>query len=462
MRKHLSKSIFGLWIPVLAFLAAYPALHGCAADRLQETGERTVVVIDPGHGGDNRGTIENNHEEKYMNMITAQAMYEELCLYDDVEVYLTRTADTDLTLEKRAAFAKEKDADFLFSLHFNASENHEMFGSEVWVSAFAPYNSYGYQFGHEVLSSLQEQGLLIRGIKTRLGSKGNDYYGIIRESVALEIPAVIIEHCYVDEERDDGYCNTEEALRALGRTDATAVAKYLGLKSTSLQVDYSGFQLAEADESSVQPATRNDATPPEICELSFVSADYERGILSLNVCAADYDSTLIYYDYSLDGGITFSRREEWPQTDALAGYYPDSFTLNLQIPSGVKPEVVVRAYNQYDLYGESNCYQSPEVFQSAASETLTAAMDSSAVPSGEGVSASTQETASSKEVIQYVADSGVEEGEVSFLTFLKLCLVIVIFLFVLLLVSQTIAYRKRRRLRLQRRKDAGERRNQSR
>ena len=32
-----------------------------AASRLQETAEKTVIVIDPGHGGENRGTIENNH-----------------------------------------------------------------------------------------------------------------------------------------------------------------------------------------------------------------------------------------------------------------------------------------------------------------------------------------------------------------------------------------------------------------
>ena len=173
-----------------------------AAPRLQETSGKTVIVIDPGHGGENRGTIENNHEEKLMTMTTALAMYEELLLYDDVEVYLTRTEDTDMSLKERAAFAQSVDADFLFSIHYNASVNHEIFGSEVWVSSVSPYNGYGYQFGYEFLSDMKDMGLTIRGVKTRLGSKGADYYGIIRESVALDIPAVIIEHCHVDEERD--------------------------------------------------------------------------------------------------------------------------------------------------------------------------------------------------------------------------------------------------------------------
>ena len=109
-----------------------------AAPRLQETGEKTVIVIDPGHGGENRGTIENNHEEKYMTMTTALAMYQELLLYDDVEVYLTHTDDVDMSLKERAAFAQSVDADFLFSIHYNASENHELFGSEVWVYYVSP------------------------------------------------------------------------------------------------------------------------------------------------------------------------------------------------------------------------------------------------------------------------------------------------------------------------------------
>ena len=127
-----------------------------AAPRLQETSGKTVIVIDPGHGGENRGTIENNHEEKLMTMTTALAMYEELLLYDDVEVYLTRTEDTDMSLKERAAFAQSVDADFLFSIHYNASVNHEIFGSEVWVSSVSPYNGYGYQFGYEFLSDMKD------------------------------------------------------------------------------------------------------------------------------------------------------------------------------------------------------------------------------------------------------------------------------------------------------------------
>lgn len=429
----------------------------CAAPRLQNTGEKVIIVIDPGHGGENQGTIENNHEEKLMTLTTALAMYEELSLYDNVEVYMTRTEDVDLSLKERAEFALSVDADFLFSVHYNASLNHELFGAEVWVPLEAPYNGYGFQFGYEFLSDMREKGLLVRGVKTRRGNDGLDYYGILRESVEREIPAVIIEHCHVDEARDAYYCDSDEKLREFGRADAEAVAKYFGLKSSALNVDYSDYQLAEATADSPVRMTQIDDTEPDLCLLDFLEADYENGTLSLAVSAADYDSPLLYYSYSTDGGRTYSVREAWPDTDTLTGIYPDTFTLNLDIQPGTAPEVTVRAYNQYDLYTESNPYVSPQVFPSQPKE-------------GEGSPGQNSEddNNTSLEIVPVGAGGSAVKGDpkdgkgVSFLVFLELSLAFAVFLLILVVVSQCAIRRSRRKKRLQRRKEAGNTRNQKR
>ena len=230
-------------------------------------------------------------------------------------------------------FAQSVKADFLFSIHYNASENHEMFGSEVWVSSVPPYNGYGYQFGYEILSDLRELGLLIRGVKTRFSSKGEDYYGIIRESVNLGIPAVIIEHCHVDEARDAVYCDSDEKLQEFGRMDARAAARYFGLKSSALGVDYSQYSLAEANTDSIVKETENDTTKPDMSRVTYSGA--EDGSLTLTVTAADDDSPLLYYSYSLDGGKTFGPREAWPGSDTLTGEYEESFILHIDRKSVV-------------------------------------------------------------------------------------------------------------------------------
>lgn len=457
MLRFFQKMTAGL-LAAFCFSIILPSPEAYAASRLQDTGEKIVIVIDPGHGGENLGTIENDHEEKSMTMITAQAMYDELLLYDNVEVYLTRTDDIDLSLKERAEFAKKVNADFLFSIHYNASLSHELYGSEVWVSAFAPYNAYGYQFGCEFLTLMRDKGLFIRGVKTRLGEKGNDYYGIIRESAALEIPAVILEHCHVDEAHDADFCSDDDKLREFGRADAVAAAKYFGLKSSVLQVDYSGYSLADAEEDKCVSVTVKDGTEPDVCQLEFVSADYEKGDLTLTVSAADYDSALLYYSYSLDGGDTFSTRIPWPESDALTGYYPDTFTLNLKITSGVKPEVIVRAYNMYDLYTESNPYKSTQTFLYTVS--------------GEGEGSETDlrldADADGEDMVILPVNAAVEDppDDPGFLTFLKLSLIFVILLLILVILSQVIAYHSKRKRRLQRlaqhKNDDGEIRNQHR
>ncbi len=454
----IKKCIYRFAVLAAAVLLWLPAVKAEAASRLQDTGDKLVIVIDPGHGGDNRGTIENNHEEKFMTMTTALAMYEELQRYDNVEVYLTRTEDVKLSLKERAEFAVSVDADFMFSIHYNASANHELYGSEVWVSSVAPYNGYGLQFGHEFLSEAREMGLLVRGVKTRLGDEG-DYYGIIRESVALNLPALIIEHCHVDNINDTDFCDTDEDLKAFGIADATAVAKYFGLSSSELNVDYSGYALTEASATSLNSITKNDDTEPDVCQISLKQEDYEAETVTLEVTAADYDSPLMYYSYSLDGGKVFSERETWPGCDALAGTYTDTFTLDLKVPANVTAEIILRAYNSYDLYTESNLLTRPKVVTDEKENASQGGQDAADFSKEPPASSETKELPGTT-TFRPAMSENVEEQEVSFLIFLKLCLVLVAVLFVIVFVSQLFSYRKHKKRRRQCKNEFGNSKNQ--
>lgn len=428
-----------------------------AADRVQDYGEELVIVIDPGHGGSNGGTTSGHTIEKEMTMVTAMAMYEDLTKYDNVQVYMTHTEDIDMDLKQRAEFAQSVNADFLFSIHYNASEYHTMFGSEVWVSCVTPYNAYGYQFGHLYLEHMQEKGLFIRGVKNRLNEQNEDYYGIIRESAALSVPAVIIEHCYVDEERDAEYIENKEDFAELGRTDALAVAKYFGLKSSQLGVDYSAeaanLQPAEADK--LVPSTILDKTKPDVCEIELVECDYETGDVQITVRAADYDSPLIFYCYTINGGADWSRLEAWPGCNTLTGEYTDTFQLNLQIPLGRRPNIAVKAFNIADLELKSNTLRFDQTFAAPKEEK-----DSEVTVSGNELSVeatpATQpvehehKTVGTTTFMPVYNELEEEEESVSVMTFLKLCLVLVIILFFIVLTSQMVHYHKRKKRRQRR------------
>lgn len=327
-----------------------------------------VVVIDPGHGGlrgeSDDGAINGNIVERHINMIVAKAMYEELSKYNGIKVYLTHDSeDVSMSLRARSEFAKSVNADFLFSIHFNASELHGKYGSEVWIPSIGSYYVAGYQFADIELNELSQMGLFIRGIKTRIGDDGDEYYGIIRENEWRGINAVIIEHCYVDNKEDRRYIvneNTEndnaendnaenvniENLEKFGKLDATAVAKYFGLKSTELGVDYSDYK--KLDVAEPQERVYPDNTPPEKCSiyLKYIG----NNSITFSVSAKDSDSYINYYSYSLDGGKTFSELKIW--NDKRSSEDTIEVTLSdINVDIG---NLIVRVYNRDDISSDSN------------------------------------------------------------------------------------------------------------
>lgn len=303
--------------------------------------DNIVIVIDPGHGGENLGAQVGNIVEKDINLKVATAMYKHLLYYDGIEVYMTHDTDEGLSLKKRAVIAKEYHADYMISLHFNASENHNLYGTECWVP-FDNFYEETYTMASYFIEELTGVGLYNRGIKTRLNDDGKNYYGIIRESEARDIPCLLVEHCHLDNANDEGYYETDARLEELGVLDAEALAKYLGLSSKKLGTDYSDYAL---DVTIPLSENTRDKTGPNECALTVKEYDKATGKLQMILTAREEDSRLLYYDYSIDGGLTYSER--FPMTT-------ESVEFSLELEDGTIPNLVARAYSLNDAFTESN------------------------------------------------------------------------------------------------------------
>lgn len=88
-----------------------------------------VVVIDPGHGGPEPGSKGNGILEKNLNLLIAQKV-RAILLKNNINVFMTRNKDEYLNkntrlvreeLISRAQYANSVNADFLISIHTNAS-----------------------------------------------------------------------------------------------------------------------------------------------------------------------------------------------------------------------------------------------------------------------------------------------------------------------------------------------------
>lgn len=99
----------------------------------------TRIVLDPGHGGSDGGAqgLSGAVNESQLNFALAVAIKNEL-ERRGATVYLTRTGDTDITLEERKAFSRVNDADIFLSVHCNASVNTSKRGTAVYY--FRPFS----------------------------------------------------------------------------------------------------------------------------------------------------------------------------------------------------------------------------------------------------------------------------------------------------------------------------------
>ena len=219
-----------------------------------------VVVLDPGHGGKDSGAVGvNGVYEKNLTLKIAQYCKAELEQYNGVTVYMTRTDDTypggtgdaAADLDNRVAYAKNKGADVLVSIHLNSTGTGSANGAEVYF----PNSSYRPEIGNEGMNLAQKVhdelvslGIHGRGIKIRNTENGSiypdgspsDYYGLIYRAKKAELPAIIIEHAFIDNPSDyNNFLSSDEKLQKLGIADATGIAKTYGLsKGASIRVEH--------------------------------------------------------------------------------------------------------------------------------------------------------------------------------------------------------------------------------
>lgn len=94
----------------------------------------SIVVIDPGHGGPDSGSVAGGLVEKRLALALAQALKAELERRLGARVFLTREADVAVSEDQRAEAANRVRADFVLSLHFDAVPGTRAHGVTAWCA----------------------------------------------------------------------------------------------------------------------------------------------------------------------------------------------------------------------------------------------------------------------------------------------------------------------------------------
>ena len=107
-------------------------------DSVRETGaspsDKRVIVLDPGHGGVDPGTIGvNGIHEKDVTLAFARELKTRLQASGGYHVIMTRDADVFVKLRDRVAGARRVEAELFVSLHADAIKNRRHRGASVYT-----------------------------------------------------------------------------------------------------------------------------------------------------------------------------------------------------------------------------------------------------------------------------------------------------------------------------------------
>ena len=201
------------------------------------TNTDVVVALDPGHGGNDPGAMAGGLVESDLTWKLATRVKSILDRTHGITGVLTKNFSEDLNREQRAINAQNNNADLLVSFHINSSEGvGNLSGAEVYVThsrSQKRYYEYSSILGNDILNNLRGVGVHSYSStpKVRVGknydrySDGTvaDYYGIISWPIHKDIPAVLIEHAFINNPYDRMNYLNDSMLTKMAEADARAI-----------------------------------------------------------------------------------------------------------------------------------------------------------------------------------------------------------------------------------------------
>ena len=269
-----------------------------------DNGPPRVVVIDPGHGGEDPGTLGNGKlKEKDVVFDIARYLEDELTQRGGYEVYLTRKGDYFVPLAQRKMRANESGGDVFISIHANSAPNRNASGSEVFfvsprgasdqaareladrenacdlvggVSPDADSDVLSILLDLKMSDSVDKSSDLASFVTSRLRDSGTSACVVKQAGFVvlkqLSMPSVLVEVGFLTNSDDVRRLQKQEYRRQYARTLADAVDDYFGRYSQVVSNE-SGEHKVAPGETLWSIARRYGLTVGKLRELNGLAED---------------------------------------------------------------------------------------------------------------------------------------------------------------------------------------------
>ena len=185
-----------------------------------------TVYLDPGHGGDDPGAIHTDEfgvawKEADINLSVALKV-RDILEQNNVNVYMSRTANTTVGLTDRPNDANAKQATLFVSVHTNSFVADSAHGIETWGTLYLSATYAG--INDKILAQniqnavIKETGAYSRGIKDSTG------LAVLRHSI---MPSVLVEVGFISNNDERWLMFTDDYRNKLARGIANGILKTL-------------------------------------------------------------------------------------------------------------------------------------------------------------------------------------------------------------------------------------------
>ncbi|MBN2439661.1 MAG: N-acetylmuramoyl-L-alanine amidase, partial [Deltaproteobacteria bacterium] len=232
-----------------------------ARERIKVTRKARVVVIDPGHGGDDPGAVgKGGTFEKNVVLAIAKKLRDILNGKEGYRAFLTRDGDYYVSFKKRIMIAREYGADLFVSIHADAARNRMVCGSSVYCLSTGAASSEAARIlarnenladviggvpngegndvsdpiildmfqTHTINQSRNVGGVLLR----ELGATNRLKFATVQEAPFFvlklpEIPSILVETAYISNPKEEKLLRGKRFQTQIAEGIARAVIEFL-------------------------------------------------------------------------------------------------------------------------------------------------------------------------------------------------------------------------------------------
>lgn len=214
---------------VLLLAAGFLSRKGAVlVTSLKAKEQKTCIVLDAGHGGDDPGKIGINGElEKDINLSIAKKV-KKILEKEDVRVVMTREKDQSLhdkgssnqkvsDMRNRCALIEKENPVFTISIHQNSYTEEYVKGAQCFY--------YGQSLeGEEIAKIMQESLRKNLDPENKREAKANESYYLLKRTV---VPTVIVECGFLSNQEEAELLKTEEYQDKVAKAVAEGILQSL-------------------------------------------------------------------------------------------------------------------------------------------------------------------------------------------------------------------------------------------